>query len=393
MKVSVELYAGDDLNNAAVRSRTNLDLPAARPPANFARVWRDVRNANWRTLIPTRQWVKGRQGSELQEALILFKGSLRVLFYYSDRMFGIRSWDRVPEITRTSRTADIVVLDHPFFRRPTRSSLRIQSPPWVRLERNLAGDWESTLKLVPSKQLKRVTRHLRRFGYTAECHSGREAIRSFRNEMLVPAMKRRFGKAAILASEASFLDECRNMIRLDLMSGESIVASNLLSFHGTRLSIAKGALALGYSDLKGRMDALDYFTLLVAQLTGKSVLDFGLCRANLDDGPLRYKAKWGATLVPAGGLKANTQILVQRDNPSTRSILRRNRFLELDGDGFALKMLADTSECERGLRSVAARAAAVGVGRLDLFEVDKRTADELASTYGIEVNAIPFKPG
>lgn len=393
MNVSVELYAGDDLINAAARSYTNLDPPTPRQPATIARIWRDVRNATWRTLIPSRQWVKGRQGSELQEALILFAGSLRVLSYYSDRLFGIRSWDRVSEINRTSRTADIVVLDHPFFRRPPRSSLRIQSPPWVRLERSLAGDWESTLKLVPSKQLKRVTRHLRRFGYTAECHSGMDAIRSFRNDLLVPAMERRFGKAAILASEDSFLDECRNMIRLDLMSGGSVVASNLLSFHGTRLSIAKGTSALGYSDLKGRMDVLDYFTLLIAQLTGKSVLDFGLCRANLDDGPLRYKAKWGATLVPAGGLKANTLISVQRDNPSTRSILRCNRFLELDDDGFSLKILADTAECKRGLPSLVARAAAAGVVRIDLFEADSKTADELASTYRIKVNAIPFKPG
>lgn len=389
----VRLHAGADLRQAAAQSHVWLTKRNRPNRVGLVDLWHDARNADWRRLLPKKQWVEGRESHTGQTTAILFVGSHRMLPYCSDLIFGKGNWQRVPATGYSSRIADFAILDIPFARGHNDSHWTIRTPPWVRVELLISEKWESTLDLLPLKQRKRIARHLRRFAYQTSCSTGVQSIRSFRQDFLVPAARQRFGESAIVSSEGSLVRECRNMIRLDLVYEKTVVASNLLSIEGNRLRISKGAPALGMDELKGRMDVLDYFSLLFAQKAGLKVLDFGLCRANLDDGPLRYKAKWGTTLAPAGGLKANTRISAQRDNPLTRSILRRNRFLELDGDGFVLKMLADTPDCRKGLPSLVARAAAVGVGRIDLFEADSKTADELASTYRIEVNALPFKPG
>ena len=215
----------------------------------------------------------------------------------------------------------------------------------------------------------------------------------FWEDFYLPEMSRRFGRAAIMESQDAFLSDSRDCFKLDLLSEGRVVASNLLHPSNGRLAIVKGARNPECLSLRGQMDSLDYFALLLAQVGGYKTLDFGLSRANLNDGPLLYKAKWGAQAVPDSGLKADIRIGINRLTAATRSILRQNRFLERDGSAFALRVLGSNDMQSKEMSQLIRRAESIGIARIDLLGADKEAADLFASQNRIRVNAVPFEIG
>lgn len=384
--VRVHLYSGDDLDNAAQRSRIDTPLPAGMPAGRRHRLWHDIRNAKLRELLPGKRWVSSRTSRDKQDLTMLFKGSLRTLDYCADAFFGRGRWTSVPAPEAGESAADMIVADHPLVSTPADSPMTISSPPWVRLELDVAASWKATLAAQPVAQRKRVARFLRRFNYRASVSRGKDAVRQFRAEFLEPEIRRQFGASAIIESEKSFIRQYGHGLRLDLLAGNRVVASNVLLPEGTRLAIAKGARNPEADGFKGQMDTLDYFTLLLAQIGGFSTLDFGLSRPHLEDGPLRYKAKWGTRIVPAGGVKASTRIICRKLSPAVRSILRRNRFLEREGDGFILRVLVDRPEEADELPALVGSARIEGIRRIDLLH----PADGAPPAIGFEP-AVPLR--
>lgn len=290
--------------------------------------------------------------------------------YLSDTLFGDGEWvNGAPQSSR-NRGIDIVVSDHPF-RRGTRGRLpEIRMPPWIRQHIALASDWRMTMNSIPKAQTSRIRRFLRRYNYRVGLSRDSNELENFYEHVLVPSATTRFGDAAVLPKKSAFLDEHRHSLLLNLMANETPVAVNLVDVGERKLSIRKGALIDGFPELKGRMDTLDYFTLLIAQLLGCETLDFGLSRPHLDDGSLRYKSKWGARLVPAGGLKADIRIVPQRLSEPVLSLLRRNRFIGLSDGRFVTRILWDEHSSANDLDVTMTLAKSSGLDGLEILVAD-----------------------
>lgn len=277
----VDLYSGDDLAAAAELSRFDVDFAARSGTGSVARLWRDLKGARLRDFLPRTKWVAAAADCADRDLTVQFRGSLRMLPYCSDVFFGPDNWQTTTAADAASSGPDLIVSDQPWFTRPGQPLVTVSTPPWVRLELGVAASWDATLAALPSVQVKRIGRFLRRFGYSASVRSGDSTLRQFYREFYLPELRRRFGDTAIIESERDFLAANRFSLRLDLTARDTVIASNILAPGSSRLAIARGARNPQAGDFKGQTDTLDYFTLLIAQLAGFKVLDFGLSRAHL----------------------------------------------------------------------------------------------------------------
>ena len=104
-----------------------------------------------------------------------------------------------------------------------------------------------------------------------------------------------------------------------------------------RLSGRQMALAWTGIDIKltheqrlGAADALDFFTLIYAYQCGCGHMDMGHSRACLDDGVLRYKRKWGASIYRKKLPQGSILIAPLTSSPAVFSLLANVRFITLD---------------------------------------------------------------
>jgi len=387
-----DAYTGDCLEQAGERSRIRL-RGAGHSPGRI-RLLHDLRNRPWRSWVPQSRYVSGRERASGEPVSILFRGSLRVVddvcrFVFGGAEASDGRFSAAPADERAG--ADLVVDDRPFCLAPRSSRLAMRVPPWVRQELPLAGSWPETLARLPGRQRKELRRLLRRHAFGVSVSVGRDRVLDFRNRVLGPYLQEQYGPAAILPAENAFLDEFGRLIRLDLLCDDRPVATNLVDLRERRLVIAKGAPHAGFPELKGRTDVLDYFTVLLSQLLRCDAVDFGLSRPHLDDGVLRYKAKWGTRLRPCGGLKTPIRIFVHRLGAGSRAFLRHNRFLERDGDGFRLRSWIGGPAAAGCLEELERLRTAHGLRAIELLH-DETLSDEsiaFARRRGFRLRRLP----
>jgi hypothetical protein len=174
-------------------------------------------------------------------------------------------------------------------------------PAWVKQRLRVQPDWQLQLKSMRRGTRQETARVLRKRGYVSRLTTDRSDFESFYVDLYKPYATRRFGEGVLLVDRPGFMSECRRGILLQLDHRQSVVGASLLRRTGNSLAIVWSALEprADADVLRGATDALDYFSLLYAQLKGCRWLDFGPSRPDLDDGALRYKRKWG-TEVTAG---------------------------------------------------------------------------------------------
>lgn len=324
------IYCGDDITQADANSQLADDTLAEKTASRFGRaahLFRDARNARYREWLPRACLVTGTEHESGESLTIGFSGTLRVVDFCSETIFGGSDYERATKNVSSARHADIIISDHPFAFPLMRRRCQLRTPPWVRQQLLLAESWSGTLDNLPSKQRQEIRRILRRHRYLISLSRGRSAIRDYYRHLHAPYLTRRYDEAVILPSESAFLSQNEHMTRIDLLHGNDIVAASLIELRGSTLGIRASSMRADISDLPGRADALDYFSLLLAQLRGCTVLDFGLSRAHLDNGSFRYKSKWGAIPSLIGGFKADICISPVTRSAATLAFLRRNRFL------------------------------------------------------------------
>jgi hypothetical protein len=182
---------------------------------------------------------------------------------------------------------------------------------------------------------------LRKFEYRLTLDQRTDALTDFYRELHLPYIQARFEKDALVVDEATFLGETRNATRLNLIHNNAVVAASLVERDGEKLLILRSSMKTGVEWLKGRSDVLDYFCLLLAQLLGCTIMDFGRSRPHILDGALRYKAKWQTRIVPSGGSEPVTCISPIKRTAATLAFLRRNYFIQQADSTCFVRILYD----------------------------------------------------
>ena len=339
--LTLELYSGSDITNALANSQVNLTAPMRGTFGRFelfVNLAGDLRNVQ---LVPRHCVVTGRERDSGETMTVLFSGSLRATNLRAREILGNSEFTSREVRSAASLEPDVVVTDHLWARPWLRWRKSIRVPKWVRQELPVASTWDETVSALPRKLRRDIARLLRKFEYRLCLDQRSDALPDFYRELHLPYVQARFANDALAVDESAFLHESRNATRLNLMHNNAIVAACLVKRDGEKLLIRRNSMKADADWLKGRADVMDYYCLLLAQLLGCKILDFGLSRPHIMDGPFRYKAKWRTRIVRSGGSEPATCISPIRPTAATLAFLRRNYFIQQANSNFFVRILYD----------------------------------------------------
>lgn len=338
------LYAGDDLHRAA-----DLSSPASNGQSRFhgfrnaAGIALDLGAARLRNRAhpPLELLVAVGQDPESgREISVTYAGyGANRAWCLSNAFRNYRVVERTPPVSgsdlghtldRLVHETDISFLDglSPRFVASGGRSF-VTMPAWIKQRVLLSGDWPAQVDGLRRATRQEVRRFLRKYRY--ECHLSRQALHfaDFYEHLYVPYVSRRFEAAAMIVDRERFLRECRRGILLRLTREGNLHGAALLRRVGNTMAVVWSAVDSGSdaASSRGATDAMDYFSLLYAHVTGCRWLDLGPSRPDLCDGILRYKAKWGATIT--AGLVPQPTIAWTCNAPHGGNLylLRRHAFL------------------------------------------------------------------
>ena len=361
-----DLYSGPDIENAFLRSslgRVSSETEGVSRLAPLSLHYGSLRRARLR---PRHCLVRGRERDSNETMSIRFSGLLRMARRRAGEILGTSQFELVELPARRLPACDLVVTDHPWTNRRLHSARPMHLPKWIRQELQIGASWEETLAHMPAKLHNKLVRLLRRYRYTAAFDGGFQARREFYRRLLVPYTDMRFGDESLLPDERVFLHETRGSTRIDLLHDGEVVGTSLVDIEPPRIAIVRTALPVGTDGLRGRFEILDFFCLLLAQLTGCGVLDFGRSFPHAEDGALRYKAKWGTRIVHPGGREPPTCISVVQPSAAALAFLRRNYFVQRTAAGLGLRVLADAGSDQGCIDRLQRLTRSVALPRVEL---------------------------
>ena len=205
-------------------------------------------------------------------------------------------------------------------------------PPWIKQRLQLPGDWHQFIASLPRKTRQELTRYLRKYKFRARINDSDHAYAQFYRELYSPHIAARHINQAVIVDEPEFYRDCAGTTLVELLHDGHVIGANVVRVSGNCLYI----LWCGMSDLvnernlKGATDALDYFSILYAACRGLSLVDLGRSRPRLNDGLLRYKAKWGAEIYLGRLRVAPIRIVPRNLCAATASLLASSAWIVRD---------------------------------------------------------------
>lgn len=401
------LYNGHDLANAAAQSRVHRSLPdslrgvrnatailgdmlanrLSRDPTPFEFVTASGTIAGTDTIL-TAAYAGTGANRDWCLASVFENGENGVEPIFSEAASSTNLTNRVePIFSEAASSANFVFADGIGSQLIEKTGLKaLILPAWVKQRLRVQPDWALQLKSMRRGTRQEVARILRKYSYTTRLTSDRADFESFYANLYKPYATRRFGDGALLVDRDKFLTECRRGILLQLLHQQSVVGTSLLRPVGGTLAIVWSALdpQAEPGNTRGAADALDYFSLLYAQLKGCRWLDFGPSRPDLYDGALRYKSKWGADVT--SGFARQTQIYFacgDKDGAELE-VLQRHAFVcQSDGQLSAVAFVDGGHEVD-ALRRKVAGLIVPGVERLFVVAQTKLSVDARAIIAGVD---------
>ena len=205
-------------------------------------------------------------------------------------------------------------------------------PPWIKQRLQLPVDWHHFIASLPRKRRQELTRCLRKYEFKARVNDSDQAYERFYRELYSPHIAARHNEQAFIVDESEFYRDCAGTKLVELLHEGQVIGANVVRVSGNCLYI----LWCGMSDLvnernlKGATDALDYFSILYAACCDLSVVDLGRSRPRLNDGLLRYKAKWGAEIYLGRLRVAPIRIVPRNLRAATAALLANSAWIVRD---------------------------------------------------------------
>ena len=225
--------------------------------------------------------------------------------------------------------ADLLAVElPPLWRTCLPSGMDLRMPAWVSEE--IRGDGAAPITL-PAALRKEVRRHSRREGYELGLSTADGDVRRFFSGLYRPYVAARFGAGAVLVDEDRFLAVSRGSTLAILRSGEEWVAGMLFRQRGETLHLGWfGSASIPLRS--GASEVLDTLVIEHAVANGARRVILGHSRPSLADGVVRYKNRFGATLLPTRFPQHVIGLSMLRPTPALAAAMDAARFLGF-GDG------------------------------------------------------------
>jgi len=369
----ITLYSGSDLTSALDRSiaairRAPSVTPLPGPGAQYWQlrgVWRSLGRLLRRAALGDCYEVTatGRRDGNPEPVLVRYVGTMANYQYlmaaaFSTFELGERVKLKRHEVPAAVRRHDgesllFVDIELPLFGFRGKA---LAVPPWVKQRAAMIEPWSDFIVSLPRDLRREISRCLRKYQYQGRINDAPAAYEDFYRRLYLPHAASRFGSDADVATKEQFAHYRSGTRLVELVHQGKVVAANVVRVSGHQM----WGLWRGFSSeidslgLKKTAEIVDYFSLLYAACCGVKTVDFGRSRPSLNDGVLRYKAKWGIELGEPRLRKACMLIVPRNLSPATISVLagtpwitRRGRALEgrilLDGPVVDEKRLSETA--------------------------------------------------
>lgn len=246
-------------------------------------------------------------------------------------------------VARHEARASLVVVDvgWPFTKLFSRGKY-LETPSWVNQSLPLADTWEETAARLKSGVKRNHAQRSRKHRLVARITHDDAAARSFYHGIFVPHLVRRFGAAARIEPEESFVEICREDGLLEVSRDGVVLGASVLVREAAKLRSAWSATReeLDNQLTSAVFGALYYFTITFGHEQGFELVDYCDSRSTLNDGVLAYKRQWGARV--RRGENRDDLLLRPRDfSPAIRNFFVKNPFLVPHGSRFRARVLRD----------------------------------------------------
>jgi hypothetical protein len=182
--------------------------------------------------------------------------------------------------------------------------------------------------------LKQDIRLIRKHGLEMSVTHELADFEFFYNTIYLPYITGRHGELAVASNKAWLRERFRNgAVIWAVHQGERLSGVVIELGAGVLHFRALGALAGDPRVTKtGAVAALYLFAIQHARENGRSFIDFGSCKAYLNDGILQYKRKWGMELRPRLDNQWNTYLRWRAWNPTIAALLEDMAVIHQDGE-------------------------------------------------------------
>ncbi|MGH7791976.1 MAG: hypothetical protein ACREOB_06625, partial [Thermodesulfobacteriota bacterium] len=206
---------------------------------------------------------------------------------------------------------------------------------------------EDSRKLVKgSRNLKQDLRVVRRNNLYPEVTHAETDFEMFYHTMYVPFVRNRHGEHALIRD----IHRSRRMFRQGGLqwircNGRPIAGRIFQRRDHVLKFVAQGTVNGEWSPVKeGAIAALYFFGIDHAKQLGCKLIDLGVSRPSLNDGVLRYKRKWGVTVVENGDIYYDFLLCWNRLNKAVASFLSNTPLIFRDHDGLSAISVIDQNE-------------------------------------------------
>ena len=293
-------------------------------PSLFRFIFLPARLVHWLThVLRPDQWIiTGEEIANKQQLAIIYTGSKERKNYLIQLAFGSsyrenyvgKTWLMVTEVPKVFRIL--------FERKKC-----FYIPCWISGEVDISVDIYSFTK---NRSLKSDMCRIRKNKLQFELTNDLPQFHNFYYNMYLPYITRAHGSRAVIMKYAYMEKEFRNCTLLLIKKEKAYIAGILLVYGKNSVRLWTLGVRDGSFDYvkDGAIGALFYFAVHYLQEKGYERVHFGLSRAFLKDGVLKYKNKWNQKIIGTAGMGFLMKPLLR--TTGVKGFLLNNPFLFMD---------------------------------------------------------------
>jgi len=249
-------------------------------------------------------------------------------------------------------------------------------PSWISGQFDMPLDKDYFIKKNTSirSDIKKIDKNQLSYAVTRDVFQ----LENYYYNMHVPFIKKAFGDRAYISDynevKRDFIKQTVYKDLLLIKKDNDYIAGSLLDYNKKLAKIVILGIKEGnYEYVKdGAIGAIYYFSILFFEKLGCKRIELGLSRPFLEDGVLRYKRKWGQTLIPQH-MKSVFMVKMLSETEGLKGFFVNNPFIYEDASGLNGAVFVENNRyfSEKDFKKLIKDYYQPGISKLVIYKFDK----------------------
>ena len=321
-------------------------------------------------------WIITGKASLKRQLSIIYAGSEKHKNYIANLVFddvdseiiiGKWLWNFF-KITKKKDACSFMVLEiNKSFKRLFDNKKSFFIPCWISGEVDISID--TSLIIKADSSLKSDIRRIKKHNLQFELAKSQHQFDHFYNNMYLPYITMAHENRTIQMTYSNMKKQFKNCDLLLVKKEKEHVGGILIIYENNVPRLWSIGIKDGSADFlkAGVIGALYYFSVEYLKQKGYKKVHFGISRAFLEDGILRYKMKWGLKIVDS--TKKGFLIKPLSLSIVTKEFFINNPFIYADQDGLtgAIFLENDQLHSEKHLKKIYKKYSLKGISNFDVY--------------------------